>query len=225
MIHRPLVLIIEDDQNIGDLVALYLNKDNYNTVRATTGEDGIKAFRERRPNLVLLDIGLPGNLDGFDLCQRLRTTSNVPVIFITARDDEIDRVLGFKLGADDYITKPFSPRELVARVDAVLRRTSLNSVDPAKQYEIGKLALNEVAHEVTVDGAPLELTRREYELLLTLIKNRGFTLSRRQLLDLAWGVDWIGDERTIDVHVRQLRAKLGNCLDLRTIRGTGYRLA
>ena len=160
MIHRPLVLIIEDDQNIGDLVALYLNKDNYNTVRATTGEDGIKAFRERRPNLVLLDIGLPGNLDGFDLCQRLRTTSNVPVIFMTARDDEIDRVLGFKLGADDYITKPFSPRELVARVDAVLRRTSLNSVDPAKQYEIGKLALNEVAHEVTVDGAPLELTRR-----------------------------------------------------------------
>jgi DNA-binding response OmpR family regulator len=148
----------------------------------------------------------------------------VPVIFMTARDDEVDRVMGLKFGADDYVVKPFSPRELVARVEAVLRR-SAGRTDSTDPVQVGDVVVDLEAHEVRVDGDPVELTRREYDLLRTLAEHRGLTLSRRQLLDRAWGTDWIGDERTVDVHVRQLRAKLGRHVDLRTVRGVGYRLA
>jgi DNA-binding response OmpR family regulator len=225
MIDGPLVLVVEDDPNIADLVALYLRKNDFRTIRAVDGATGLAAVRDRRPDLVLLDIGLPGDLDGFDVCQQLRASSKVPVIFMTARDDEVDRVMGLKLGADDYVSKPFSPRELVARVEAVLRRTSADKPDGPRRHEIGDLVVDEMAHEASVGGQPVELTRREYDLLLALVEHRGLTLSRRQLLDLAWGTDWVGDERTVDVHVRQLRAKFAHHLDLRTVRGTGYRMA
>ena len=225
MIDGPLVLVVEDDPNIADLVALYLRKNDFRTIRAVDGATGLAAVRDRRPDLVLLDIGLPGDLDGFDVCQQLRASSKVPVIFMTARDDEVDRVMGLKLGADDYVSKPFSPRELVARVEAVLRRTSADKPDGPRRHEIGDLVVDEMAHEASVGGQPVELTRREYDLLLALVGHRGLTLSRRQLLDLAWGTDWVGDERTVDVHVRQLRAKFAHHLDLRTVRGTGYRMA
>ncbi|MDG2908776.1 MAG: response regulator transcription factor [Acidimicrobiales bacterium] len=225
MIDGPLVLVVEDDPNIADLVDLYLRKNDFRTIRAVDGATGLAAVRNRRPDLVLLDIGLPGDLDGFDVCQRLRASSKVPVIFMTARDDEVDRVMGLKLGADDYVSKPFSPRELVARVEAVLRRTSADKPDGPRRHEIGNLVVDEMAHEASVDGQSVELTRREYDLLLALVEHRGLTLSRRQLLDLAWGTDWVGDERTVDVHVRQLRAKFDHHLDLRTVRGTGYRMA
>ena len=225
MIDGPLVLVVEDDPNIADLVALYLRKNDFRTIRAVDGATGLAAVRDRRPDLVLLDIGLPGDLDGFDVCQQLRASSKVPVIFMTARDDEVDRVMGLKLGADDYVSKPFSPRELVARVEAVLRRTSADKPDGPRRHEIGDLVVDEMAHEASVGGQPVELTRREYDLLLALVEHRGLTLSRRQLLDLAWGADWVGDERTVDVHVRQLRAKFAHHLDLRTVRGTGYRMA
>lgn len=225
MIDGPLVLVVEDDPNIADLVALYLRKNDFRTIRAADGATGLAAVRDRRPDLVLLDIGLPGDLDGFDVCQQLRASSKVPVIFMTARDDEVDRVMGLKLGADDYVSKPFSPRELVARVEAVLRRTSADKPDGPRRHEIGDLVVDEMAHEASVGGQPVELTRREYDLLLALVEHRGLTLSRRQLLDLAWGTDWVGDERTVDVHVRQLRAKFAHHLDLRTVRGTGYRMA
>lgn len=225
MIDGPLVLVVEDDPNIADLVALYLRKNDFRTIRAVDGATGLAAVRDRRPDLVLLDIGLPGDLDGFDVCQQLRASSKVPVIFMTARDDEVDRVMGLKLGADDYVSKPFSPRELVARVEAVLRRMSADKPDGPRRHEIGDLVVDEMAHEASVGGQPVELTRREYDLLLALVEHRGLTLSRRQLLDLAWGTDWVGDERTVDVHVRQLRAKFAHHLDLRTVRGTGYRMA
>jgi DNA-binding response OmpR family regulator len=225
MIDGPLVLVVEDDPNIADLVALYLRKNDFRTIRAADGAAGLAAVRDRRPDLILLDIGLPGDLDGFDVCQQLRASSKVPVIFMTARDDEVDRVMGLKLGADDYVSKPFSPRELVARVEAVLRRTSADKPDGPRRHEIGDLVVDEMAHEASVGGQPVELTRREYDLLLALVEHRGLTLSRRQLLDLAWGTDWVGDERTVDVHVRQLRAKFAHHLDLRTVRGTGYRMA
>ena len=224
MIDGPLVLVVEDDPNIADLVALYLRKNDFRTIRAVDGATGLAAVRDRRPDLVLLDIGLPGDLDGFDVCQQLRASSKVPVIFMTARDDEVDRVMGLKLGADDYVSKPFSPRELVARVEAVLRRTSADKPDGPRRHEIGDLVVDEMAHEASVGGQPVELTRREYDLLLALVEHRGLTLSRRQLLDLAWGTDWVGDERTVDVHVRQLRAKFDPHLDLRPVRGTGYRM-
>lgn len=224
MHEKALVLVVEDDQNIADLVDLYLRKNGYQTIRADNGEDGLAALSARRPELVLLDVGLPGEMDGFDVCRELRSRSDVPVIFMTARDDEVDRVMGLKFGADDYVVKPFSPRELVARVEAVLRR-SAGRTDSTDPVQVGDVVVDLEAHEVRADGDPVELTRREYALLRTLAEHRGLTLSRRQLLDRAWGTDWIGDERTIDVHVRQLRAKLGRHVDLRTVRGVGYRLA
>ncbi|MDP6976155.1 MAG: response regulator transcription factor [Acidimicrobiales bacterium] len=224
MHEKALVLVVEDDQNIADLVDLYLRKNGYQTIRADNGEDGLAALSARRPELVLLDVGLPGEMDGFDVCRELRSRSDVPVIFMTARDDEVDRVMGLKFGADDYVVKPFSPRELVARVEAVLRR-SAGRTDSTDPVQVGDVVVDLEAHEVRVDGDPVELTRREYDLLRTLAEHRGLTLSRRQLLDRAWGTDWIGDERTVDVHVRQLRAKLGRHVDLRTVRGVGYRLA
>lgn len=224
MHEKALVLVVEDDQNIADLVDLYLRKNGYQTIRADNGEDGLAALSARRPELVLLDVGLPGEMDGFDVCRELRSRSDVPVIFMTARDDEVDRVMGLKFGADDYVVKPFSPRELVARVEAVLRR-SAGRTDSTDPVQVGDVVVDLEAHEVRADGDPVELTRREYALLRTLAEHRGLTLSRRQLLDRAWGTDWIGDERTVDVHVRQLRAKLGRHVDLRTVRGVGYRLA
>ena len=226
MSEESVVVIVEDDPNIADLVELYLRRDGFRPYQAPTGERALEVIAERRPKLVLLDIGLPGELDGIDVCRLVRAESDVPIIFLTARDDEIDRVLGLELGADDYVTKPFSPREVVARVKAILRRAeAANGRDPPPVIDLGEHVVVDVGRrEVTVRGEAVALATREFDLLHHLAERRGLALSRRQLLDGVWGADWIGDDRTVDVHVRQLRKKLGDDLQLETVWGVGYRL-
>jgi DNA-binding response OmpR family regulator len=225
MADAPSVVLVEDDVHIADLVSLYLDQSGFRVYRADNGVDGLRTVAERDPRLVILDVGLPGEIDGLELCRRLRTSSDVPVIMLTARDGEIDRVLGLELGADDYVTKPFSPRELVARVKAILRRSdgAARTHGPIV-HTAGRVEVDTGRAEARVDGEVVPLTTREFALLLYLAENKGLALSRRQLLDGAWGADWYGDERTVDVHVRQLRKKLGDALPLSTVRGIGYRL-
>ncbi|MEQ1787788.1 MAG: response regulator transcription factor, partial [Acidimicrobiales bacterium] len=207
----PTVVVVEDDRAIADLLELYLRGAGYDVVLAGDAEAGRQAVAAHAPDLVLLDVGLPGEADGFELCRQLRQRGSVPVILLTARDGEIDRVLGLELGADDYVVKPFSPRELVARVRAVLRRTGEVSSAPAV-IRVGDVEVDAGRREIRVGGEPVALATREFSLLLHLAENQGLALSRRQLLDGAWGHDWYGDERTVDVHVRQLRKKLGDAL-------------
>jgi DNA-binding response OmpR family regulator len=219
------VVLVEDDDHIADLVALYFDQAGMKVYRAADGVKGLELVNARQPRLVVLDVGLPGALDGLEVCRRLRVSSDVPVIMLTARDGEIDRVLGLELGADDYVTKPFSPRELVARAKAVLRRAEGGGRrDQPSVLEVGTVTVDLGRAEARVGNEPVELTTREFALLRYLAENRGLALSRRQLLDGAWGADWYGDERTVDVHVRQLRKKLGDALPLDTVRGLGYRL-
>jgi DNA-binding response OmpR family regulator len=223
---ETVVVIVEDDPHIADLVELYLRRDGFRPFQAGTGERALEVISERRPKLILLDIGLPGELDGIDVCRKVRAESDVPIVFLTARDDEVDRILGLELGADDYVTKPFSPRELVARVKAILRRAD-GPVDRDRPpiIDIGEHIIVDVGRrEVTVRGEVAGLATREFDLLRHLAERRGLALSRRQLLDGVWGADWVGDDRTVDVHVRQLRKKLGDDLPLETVWGVGYRL-
>jgi DNA-binding response OmpR family regulator len=220
---QVLVLVVEDDPNIADLVELYLRRDGFLVHQAGDGEAALRIIAERRPQLVVLDLGLPGTVDGLEVCRRVRATSDLPIIMLTARDDEVDRVLGFELGADDYVTKPFSPRELVSRVKAVLRRAEGVARRAPAIFRFDGLEVDAGRREARVQGVPVALATREFDLLLHLCENRGLALSRRQLLDGVWGTDWIGDDRTVDVHVRQLRKKLGDALPLDTVWGVGYR--
>jgi DNA-binding response OmpR family regulator len=228
---QPVVVVVEDDGAIGDLVELYLRRDGYQVHRASSGEEGIDVVRARRPDLVILDIGLPGRLDGIDVCREVRRHSEVPIIMLTARDAELDRVLGLELGADDYVVKPFSPRELVARVKVILRRSggvaragSRSTAAPPTIAVDGGVEVDLARREVRVAGRVVALATREFDLLAFLVTNRGLALSRRQLLDGVWGHGWVGDERTVDVHVAQLRKKLGASFGLTTLWGVGYRL-
>jgi DNA-binding response OmpR family regulator len=234
------LVVIEDDHNISDLIALYLRRDGFRVLQADDGEAGLAIIDREDPKLVILDLGLPGELDGYDVCRQLRTpgtngsrggagrasTDNIPVLILSARDDEVDRVLGLELGADDYVTKPFSPRELVARVHAILRRSraSTGPVDGPRVVELGTVTVDLDRREVRTNGQPVPFTAREFDLLAYLVANLGLVLSRRQLLDGVWGDEWYGDERTVDVHVRQLRKKLGPDLPLATVWGVGYRM-
>ena len=220
------VVVIEDDHHISDLVAMYLRRDGFRVVQADDAEHGLAAIGRESPGLVIVDIGLPGELDGLDVCKQLAAASPpVPVLILSARDEEVDRVLGLELGADDYVTKPFSARELVARVHAILRRTSGPAAGPAPAViEFGPVAVDIGRRETRLDGEVVPLATREFDLLAFLVDNQGLALSRQQLLDGVWGPDWFGDERTVDVHVRQLRKKLGPDLPLATVWGVGYRL-
>jgi DNA-binding response OmpR family regulator len=218
------IVVVEDDHNISDLVAMYLRREGYRVLQADDAEGGLAYIDRENPTLVIVDIGLPGDLDGLDLCRQVRRSSDLPVIILTARDDEIDRVLGLELGADDYVTKPFSPRELVARVKAILRRSGASAKPEPASTEIGAVVVDAGRREVRCAGTVVPLTSREFDLLAYLVANRGLALSRRQLLDGVWGEGWYGDERTVDVHVRQLRKKLGDELPLTTVWGVGYRL-
>ncbi|HLI45102.1 MAG TPA: response regulator transcription factor [Acidimicrobiales bacterium] len=221
-------VVVEDDPSIGDLVELYLRREGFRVLRASNGREGLDLVRREHPRIVLLDVGLAGELDGFDVCRAIRADGDTPVVFLTAQTDEIDRVLGLELGADDYVTKPFSPRELVARVKAVLRRAGqlpgAASAHRAAPVTVGGVTIDPARREVTAGGEAVELTAREYDLLAYLAAHQGFVLSRQQLLDGVWGLNWFGDERTVDVHVAQLRKKLGPHLPLATVRGVGYRL-
>lgn len=217
--HR--VVIVEDEPDIADLLLLYLEREGWTVHWCRTGEEGLETIRARQPDLVVLDIGLPG-MSGLDVCREIRTASDVPVLFLTARDDEIDRILGLELGADDYVTKPFSPREVVARVNAILRRGRIETTTTT--LEFGTILVDLDRHEATVSGDLVTLATQEFRLLEFFCANAGVVLSRQQLLDGAWGQGWIGDTRTVDVHVRQLRKKLGEDFPLATVRGAGYRL-
>ena len=223
MAPEQVVVVVEDDPSIADLVDTYLRRDGFRVYQAADGETALKTIKDRQPKLVILDLGLPGLIDGIEVCRQVRSCSDIPIIMLTARDDELDRVLGLELGADDYVTKPFSPRELVARVKAILRRADRPAVAPAIMT-VGTVEVDLGRREARLAGEPVALATREFDLLQYLCENQGRALSRRQLLDGVWGLDWIGDDRTVDVHVRQLRKKFGDALPLDTVWGVGYRM-
>jgi two-component system, OmpR family, response regulator len=214
------IVVVDDEANIADLVDLYLAREGFRVLKAATGEAGLKAIQDHRPRLVVLDVGLP-DVDGLEVCRRLRATSHVPVIFLTARDGEVDRVLGLELGADDYLTKPFSPAELVARVKAILRRADGG---PAPEvFQAGQATVDVGRREIRIDDGVVDFTTKEFDLLRYLAERPGLALSRKQILDGVWGYDWYGDVRTVDVHIAQVRKKLGDAATIKTVRGVGYR--
>ena len=216
------ILIVEDDPNISELVQMYLEKEGYNTRIASDGGQGLDLFRQLRPDLVLLDIMLPV-MDGWSVLRTIRQDSKTPVIMLTAKGETNDKVQGLKQGADDYITKPFGMMEFVARVKAVLRRCSKQEDD--KELRYGDLSLSVGKHKVRWNDTSVELTRKEFELLQYLMENKGLVMSRNQILCHVWGYDFDGETRTVDVHVRTLRQKLGEAGNLiETVRGVGYRI-
>ena len=217
------LLLVEDDEAIGRLVKAYLEQqDGWRVVWLKSGEEVVAELRRHPVRLVVLDIGLPG-IDGFEVCRRLRAYSKVPIVMLTARDEEPDRVAGLELGADDYVSKPFSPRELAARIKAILRR--VDERDEDRVLAAHDIVLRRDSMDVTVGGAQIELTSKEFDLLACFLEHPGIVLSREKLLDLVWGMTYPGGTRTVDVHVAQLRRKLGDPETIRTVRGAGYKLA
>ena len=216
------LLLVEDDESIGRLVKAYLEQqDGWRVVWLKSGEDAVGELRRHPVRLVVLDIGLP-DIDGFEVCRRMRAYSKVPIVMLTARDEEPDRVAGLELGADDYVAKPFSPRELAARIKAILRRTEQRSSDEVLTAK--DIVLRRDSMDVTVGGSQIELTSKEFDLLACFLEHPGIVLSREKLLDLVWGMTYPGGTRTVDVHVAQLRRKLGDPETIRTVRGAGYKL-
>ena len=216
------VLLIEDEEPIADMLRGFFERDGFRFLHSHSGEDGLDVLQTRTPSVVLLDLNLPG-MDGVEVCRKIRSRSDVPVIMLTARDGEIDKVVGLEIGADDYVTKPFSPRELLARVKAVMRRTEERRPEE-RVVEIGGFEIDAGRRTVRVPGGEVvEPTAREFDLLWYLAENRGLALSRGQILQSVWGYDYLGETRTVDVHVRQLRKKLDG-LPLTTVWGVGYRL-
>jgi DNA-binding response OmpR family regulator len=218
---KGLVLVVEDERAISDLLRMYLSREGFGVHVESDGIAGLAAARNLHPVAIILDVGLPG-IDGTEVCRQLRADNDwVPVLFCTARDDEVDRVLGLELGADDYVTKPFSPREVVARVKSVVRRATRAQMDEGP-LELGEISLDQVTRRATVAGEPLDLTATEFDLLAHLMSNPGRVYSREQLLAEVWGYAAIVGTRTVDVHVAQVRAKLGDHSLIRTVRGVGY---
>jgi len=216
------ILLIEDEQEIADLLSLYFEKEGFRLVHAESGETGLQRLAERSPRAVLLDVGLPG-IDGMEVCRRIRSGSDVPVIMLTARDTEIDKIVGLEIGADDYVTKPFSPRELVARVKAVLRRSEERPSKP-RDITVGDFTIDSGRRQVVMpDDAIVRPTAREFDLLWYLAENKGLVLSRSQILEAVWGYEYFGETRTVDVHIRQLRKKLPD-IPIETVWGVGYRI-
>jgi len=219
---RGLVLVVEDERHIADLLRLYLSREGFTVQVETDGPAALAAVRTVRPVAVVLDIGLP-TMDGTEVCRRLRADGDwTPVLFLTARDDEVDRLLGLELGADDYVTKPFSPREVVARVRAVLRRVAGSPEQQQQPLVVGAVEVDRVRRRVTVSGREVSLTSTEFDLLAMLLRRPGRVFSREELLSEVWGYSAKAGTRTVDVHVAQVRAKLGEGSPLRTIRGVGY---
>ncbi|MHB0877819.1 MAG: response regulator transcription factor [Anaerolineae bacterium] len=218
----PKILVVEDEANIVELVSAYLRREGYDVVTATDGPAGLKAALTLRPDVVVLDIMLP-QMDGLEVLSQLRRQSSVYVILLTARSDEMDKVIGLSVGADDYLTKPFSPRELVARIKAALRRIRPGNLPEASVLAFRRLRLDTGARLAWLDDQPIILTTTEFDLLRALAEHPGMVLSREQLLQRVWGYDYYGDERVVDVHVTHLRQKLGAPELIGTVRGVGYR--
>lgn len=220
------VLVVDDEAPIIELVRGYLERDGMEVIAAADGQTGLDLIRERSPDVVVLDVNLPG-LDGFEVLRRARAFSDAYVIMLTARAEEIDRIVGLSVGADDYLIKPFSPRELVARIRALLRRPRVGTEPGAEAWRAGELTVDPRRRAVTLHGSPVLLTVIEFDLLATLIREPGIVLTRQQLLDQAWGADYVGDEHVVDVHLANLRRKLGDDavrpMFIETVRGIGYR--
>lgn len=216
------ILVVDDEARMRKLVKDFLTRENYIVKEAADGEDAIDIFFEDNDiDLVILDVMMP-KMDGWEVCKEIRQFSKVPIIMLTAKGEESDELLGFDLGVDEYISKPFSPKILVARVNAILRRT--NNLDENETMIAGEIEVNQAAHTVKVKGKPIELSFKEFELLEYFIKNKGIALSRENILNNVWNYDYFGDARTIDTHVKKLRAKLGDCGDyIQTIWGMGYK--
>jgi DNA-binding response OmpR family regulator len=217
------ILVVDDAPNIVELVQLYLEGAGFATLTATDGPAAVELHRAHRPDLVILDLMLPG-MDGFEVCRAIRREADTPVLMLTARSDDVDAIVGLELGADDYVTKPFNPRALVARVKAILRRTD-GTVRMGRTVEVGSLRLDPRRREATVAGRAIELRAREFDLLAALARDPGVVLSRELLLEDVWGTDFSGETRTVDVHVSELRKKLGpDGPAIESVRGVGYRL-
>ncbi len=220
------ILIIEDDKDIVKLLRHYLEKENFAVEDASGGFDGLKKAKAEKFDLLILDLMLP-EMDGLEVCKELRgdnKTASLPMIMLTAKAEETDRIVGLELGADDYVTKPFSPKELVARVRALLRRTE-RRLEKEKVYHYGKLTLDSSKHEVTFEGKRIELTSKEFDLLASLLQNKGRVLSRDYLMDEVWGYDYYGEMRTVDVHIRRLREKIPVLSSaIQTVKNLGYKL-
>jgi two-component system, OmpR family, alkaline phosphatase synthesis response regulator PhoP len=220
------ILVVDDEQNIIDLAKMYLEQEGYRVDSATDGTLAYHRIIDEKPTLVVLDLMLPG-MDGWEICRRVRAVSDVPIIMLTARSDDIDRIVGLELGADDYLTKPFNPRELVARVRAILRRSVVRPVPETSSpiLSFGNLSISPERREVIVAGRAVPLRMKEFDLLLALAENPGVVFSREKLLDIVWGYDFAGETRTVDVHVAHLRHKLnGMQANIETVWGVGYKL-
>jgi len=220
------ILVVEDEASFSDALAYLLGREGFDVTVADTGTGAIEEFDRHGADLILLDLMLPG-LPGTEVCRQIRTRSNVPVIMLTAKDTEVDKVVGLELGADDYVTKPYSTRELVARIRAVLRRRGEDDVSTDGLLSAGPVRIDVERHLVTVNGTPQALPLKEFELLEFLVRNSGRVLTRSQLIDRVWGSDYFGDTKTLDVHVKRLRAKVeadpGNPVFIQTVRGLGYK--
>jgi DNA-binding response OmpR family regulator len=225
------ILIVEDDRNLLDTLVYNVKKEGYDVVTSINGEEAVESARKENPDLIILDIMLP-KLNGLEVCRILRKEMTVPILMLTARNEEVDKIIGLEVGADDYMTKPFSMRELIARIRAMLRRAGMTVAQPdsvEKTIKIGTLEVDTERHRITVSGKELELSPKEYDLLVFLAVNKGFVFTREQLLEKVWGYDFAGDTRTIDVHIRWLRQKIESNPSkpetLITVRGAGYKLA
>ncbi|HRQ39257.1 MAG TPA: response regulator transcription factor [Chloroflexota bacterium] len=221
------ILVVDDEANIRDLARLYLEKDGYRVVTAVNGQQALDLLQQNPPTLMVLDLMLPG-IDGWEVCRQVRAANNhLPILMLTARNDDIDKIIGLEMGADDYLTKPFNPRELVARVHAILRRAGPASAGAKADLvrQLGGVIVDPTAREVTVNGQRMPLRAKEFDLLLTLMDHVNIVLSRDQLLDLVWGYEFYGQTRTVDVHIAHLRDHLsGSHLTIETVWGMGYKL-
>jgi len=219
------VLVVEDETSIASFVALYLKNAGYRIQTAGTGREALERAAAEKPSLIVLDLMLP-DIDGLEVCRRIRQTSDVPILMLTARDEDVDKIIGLEVGADDYLTKPFNPRELVARVKSILRRSVPERREAqTKQIKHGDLEIDVGRREVLVSGTEVQLAPKEFDLLWELLDHRGLVLTRDQLLERVWGYTFAGDTRTVDVHVRQLRRKLGEASPIVTVWGVGYKVA
>jgi DNA-binding response OmpR family regulator len=225
MAKRPsTILVVEDEQSIASFVSAYLRKDGYEVRTTASGREALGLVHSAKPALVVLDLMLP-DLDGLEVCRRMRSSSDVPVLILTARDDDMDKIVGLEVGADDYLTKPFNPRELVARVRAILRRSAGDRERREDEVlEYGELRLDAGRRECWVGEREVQLAPKEFDLLWELVDHRGLVLTRDQLLERVWGYTFAGDTRTVDVHVRQLRRKLGDASPIVTVWGVGYKV-
>jgi len=217
------ILVVDDEISIQELVKLYLEKEGFRVEPAGSGKEALQLLDAVKPSLVVLDIMLP-DMSGFDVCRELRQRADVPVLMLTARKDDIDKILGLEMGADDYLTKPFNPRELVARIRAVLRRTG-SGQRPGKLIEAGNLRIDRARREVTIAGTAAKLRTKEFELLTALAQNFGIVLTRERLLEMIWETDYYGETRTVDMHINHLRDRLSAAdVEIETVRGVGYKL-